>query len=126
MVRGIILPRRAGQSRQPGQPLKFLIFSILDTFEIGGRTHWIWFPPDYGGSTLEQRAGLQPGTTYKKGEQVVKLKVNAGDHLFVDRLTYNFRPPSRGEIIVFETKGIPEERRYAFGIPADQFYIKRL
>jgi len=44
----------------------------------------------------------------------------------VDRLTYNFRPPNRGEIIVFETKGIPEERRERFGIPGDQFYIKRL
>ena len=37
---------------------------------------------------------------------MVKLQVNAGDHLFVDRLTYNFRKPTRGEIIVFETKGI--------------------
>jgi signal peptidase I len=52
--------------------------------------------------------------------------VNAGDHLFVDRLTYNFRPPERGEIVVFETQGIPEENRLRFGIPGDQFYIKRL
>ena len=36
----------------------------------------------------------------------MKMKVSAGDHLFVDRLTYNFRKPERGEIIVFETKGI--------------------
>jgi len=57
---------------------------------------------------------------------VVRMKVGNGDHLFVDRLTYNFRPPERGEIIVFETKGIPREYREYFGIPADQFYIKRL
>jgi signal peptidase I len=44
----------------------------------------------------------------------------------VDRLTYNFRPPNRGEIIVFETRGIPEDERMQFGIPGDQFYIKRL
>src|SRR5206468_3277400 len=48
-----------------------------------------------------------------------KLKVVNGDHLFVDRFTYNFRRPTRGEIIVFETKGIE-------GLPPDQFYIKRL
>lgn len=34
-------------------------------------------------------------------------------------MTYNFRPPERGEIIVFETKGIDN-------LPQDQFYIKRL
>jgi signal peptidase I len=34
-------------------------------------------------------------------------------------LTYNFRKPERGEIVVFETKGIDT-------LPQDQFYIKRL
>jgi signal peptidase I len=66
------------------------------------------------------------GQMVHRGEEIIRLKVQAGDHLFVDRLTYNFRPPTRGEIIVFETKGIPEERRERFGIPGDQFYIKRL
>ena len=50
------------------------------------------------------------------------MKVTAGDHLFVDRLTYNFRKPTRGEIIVFETHGIttmPESEQ-------NTFYIKRL
>jgi len=54
------------------------------------------------------------------------MRIVNGDHLFVDRLTYNFRAPERGEIIVFETKGIPADYRAAWGIPADQFYIKRL
>jgi signal peptidase I len=43
----------------------------------------------------------------------------SGDHLFVDRLTYNFRRPARGEIVVFKTRGIAR-------IATDQFYIKRL
>jgi signal peptidase I len=42
--------------------------------------------------------------------------------LFVNRLTYNFRPPERGEIVVFETHGI--ERLAAD--QQDTFYIKRL
>jgi signal peptidase I len=100
-------------------PFRLLIFNIVERIQIGGVSHWIWFPPDYGGSTLEQRAGLQVGRFYKQGEDVVRLKVTSGDHLFVDRLTYNFRPPSRGEIIVFATKGIEH-------LPQDQFYIKRL
>jgi signal peptidase I len=98
---------------------KFLIFNIKQSLWIGGVEHKIWFPPDYGESDLVRRAGLPPGHFYHKGDDVVKLQVNAGDHLFVDRMTYNFRKPTRGEIIVFETKGIEN-------LPQDQFYIKRL
>jgi len=100
-------------------PFKILIFNIYQTIEIGGKTHWILFPPDFGGLTLQQRAGLMPRTTYHRGEQVIHMRVISGDHLFVDRVTYNFRPPKRGEIIVFETKNIDT-------LPQDQFYIKRL
>lgn len=45
-----------------------------------------------------------------------------GDHIFVDRFTYHFRKPHRGEVIVFDTANIP-------GIPEasrGKFYIKRL
>jgi signal peptidase I len=103
-------------------PLRILVFNIKQTLQIGGMAHTIWFPPDYGAppeGTLEVRAGLQSGDHFNRGETVVKLQTKAGDHLFVDRLTYNFRPPKRGEIIVFETKGIVT-------LPQDQFYIKRL
>ena len=62
----------------------------------------------------------------KAGQPIMRIKVTAGDHLFVDRMSYNFRAPKRGEIIVFETKGIPEDMRRLYNIPADQFYIKRL
>ena len=80
----------------------------------------MWFPPDYGEADLVHRAGLDPSRVYHKGDDIVKMmKVSTGDHLFVDRLTYNFRKPERGEIIVFETKGIQ-------GLPQDQFYIKRM
>jgi len=108
------------------RPFRILIFNLWQKVVAGGRTFMIWFPPDYGSETLESRARLQFGKEYHKGEDLINLRVKAGDHLFVDRLTYNFRPPRRGEIVVFETKGIPEENRQRFGIPADQFYIKRL
>jgi signal peptidase I len=107
-------------------PVRLLIFNLKQTLRIGGQNYTIWFPPDYGSRPLESRAGVQPYQKFKAGEDVIRLQVSAGDHLFVDRLSYNFRPPQRGEIIVFETKGIPEERREPFRIPADQFYIKRL
>lgn len=45
--------------------------------------------------------------------------VHAGDHVFVDKFTWNFRKPKRGEIVVFETKDI-------HGLPPNTHYIKRL
>jgi signal peptidase I len=103
-------------------PFRILIFNIWQKVVAGGKTYIIWFPPDYGAppaGSLEGRAGLHRDQMFRKGEDIVKLKVSAGDHLFVDRITYNFRPPKRGEIIVFETKGIDN-------LPQDQFYIKRM
>ena len=104
----------------------FLIFNIKQTLWIGGQPQTIWFPPDFGEQSLAARAGWEPGHVYHKGDDVVKIQICAGDHLFVDRLTYNFRKPQRGEIVVFATAGIPEEKRENFRIPGDQFYIKRL
>ncbi|MDB6109940.1 MAG: Signal peptidase [Pedosphaera sp.] len=75
-----------------------------------------WFAPD---DHFVERAGIEIGEPFHKGDDIVKFEETAGDHLFVDRLTYNFRHPKRGEIIVFETRGIPR-------LPPDQFYIKRM
>ena len=111
---------------QMGKPVRFLIFNIQQTLSIGGRPQTLWFPPDCGEQPLEQRAGLDLTRVYHKGEDVIKMRVSAGDHLFVDRLTYNFRKPERGEIVVFETEGIPEADREKYNIPPDEFYIKRL
>ena len=59
---------------------------------------------------------------YKPGDVVLNYEASSGDHLFVDRFAYNFVRPKRGNIFVFETKGIPElEARGMSG----QFYIKR-
>jgi signal peptidase I len=106
-------------------------FGVTQTNQIGTQSHTIWFPPDFGEAPpgedpLAYRAGLKQEHFYHKGDDVIKLQMRAGDHLFVDRFTYNFRKPQRGEIVVFETKGIPEDRREFFNIPADEFYIKRL
>lgn len=97
------------------------------------KTERIWFAP-VDGHEGDLRNGLRgfigwerpeaclplvPGQPFKKGDVLLRMRDSAGDHLFVDRVTYNFRPPSRGEIIVFETTGIPN-------LTQDQFYIKRL
>ena len=43
----------------------------------------------------------------------------AGDHVFVERLSYRFGDPKRGDIIVFKTDGID-------GVRPGAFYIKRI
>jgi signal peptidase I len=102
---------------------KLLIFNISQTVAVGGVAQTMWFPPDYGDVELYKRAGIREDTRFQKGQDVIKMRVQAGDHLFVDRLTYNYRKPTRGEIAVFETKDIQNDRMIQAG---DQFYIKRL
>lgn len=81
----------------------------------------IWFAPDEepNRQNFQAYSGVYPGNKFKKGESIIKFSEKTGDHLFVDRVTYNFRHPDRGEIIVFKTQSIP-------GLPENQFYIKRL
>jgi signal peptidase I len=107
-------------------PVGIRIFNFWQTLVIGGKTHLILFPPDYGQSDLAKRNGLELGQVFRKGDTVVHMKIQAGDHLFVDRISYNFCKPKRGEIVVFATSGIEPERRTRFNMPSDQFYIKRM
>lgn len=83
-----------------------------------GQTQDIWLPPEYtsGGRSLDNAINHH----VKKGEPLCRMIEKCGDHLFVDRISYNFRRPKRGEIIVFATKGIPGIQHQ------DQFYIKRM
>ena len=108
-------------------PTRFLLFNLKQDFYIGGKKHTAWFPPDrflHRAGLLERRTseGVPTRREFRKGEDVVKMVSVSGDHLFVDRISYNFRRPRRGEIIVFETRDIPEMDLGSQG----QFYIKRL
>ncbi len=112
-----------GELQSVSAPHRALLFNLYQQYRFNNKTYTVWFPAD----DLFSRARLftnELGNVYnspqfKAGDPIVRLKVTAGDHLFVDRISYNFRRPSRGDIIVFETRGIP-------GLPQDQFYIKRM
>src|ERR1043166_5282684 len=100
--------------------------NITVDYDNGVRsTETLWFGPE-DEAQFARKTGCGIGHSFRKGEPIVKTKEIAGDHLFVDRLTYNFRRPERGEIIVFKTRGIMDPRT---GLPAmdqNQFYIKRM
>ncbi|MFW6413878.1 MAG: signal peptidase I [Verrucomicrobiota bacterium] len=60
---------------------------------------------------------------YEDGAVLAKGYLEAGDHLFVDRLSWNFTEPERGDITVFTTTGL--KSRGEEGL-SGRYYIKRL
>jgi signal peptidase I len=75
--------------------------------------------------TLRQDFKVFVGGHYKKGDVIARGAVDTGDQVFVDKFSYNFVSPHRGNVFVFRTDNIP-------AIPGDpetgehSFYIKRL
>lgn len=59
------------------------------------------------------------GEYVEKGELLWEGTRKAGDHVFVDRVSWNFRQPHRKEVSVFITTGIQ-------GLPQNIHYIKRM
>ncbi|MBR6471473.1 MAG: signal peptidase I [Victivallales bacterium] len=63
-----------------------------------------------------------PQLSFQKGDVVFNGVMEQGDHLFVNRLSLAFHDPSRGQVMVFDTKGILYN-----GTPlSGQYYIKRI
>jgi len=60
-----------------------------------------------------------PGDYVRKGEVLWSGIVTTGDHVFVDKVRWNFRKPRRGDIMVFNTDDIAS-------LPPGTHYIKRL
>jgi signal peptidase I len=76
---------------------------------------------------LTETFGLDSTKTYRRGEPIARGYINTGDHVFVDKLSYHFRMPRRGDVFVFNTQSIPKMGDQ--GPPPkkpSQFYIKRL
>jgi signal peptidase I len=125
----------------PG-PLSYALYSaeradltVKQSGELDGRSYhtfnkYILYPQtrfDIGGVDYElpgevnhvQKYCLKGRRDFTKGEILADGWLSLGDHLFVDRYTYHFREPARGEIVVFNTEGLPCSA-------SGYFYIKRL
>jgi len=74
---------------------------------------------------VRMRKGLSlyfsPGDQVTKGQLLASGRVKLGDHIFVNKVRYNFVRPMRGDIIVFDTDWLHYSR-----IKPHTFYIKRL
>lgn len=116
---------------EPPEP----IAPLLDQFTLGykqrfllGETwHTVWFvpeelPPVQGvpqNEVLFAHARVDRKRVFLKGEEIINVVVLAGDRVLVDRLSYHFRKPRRGEIVVFTAHGIR-------GLQPGTYYLKRL
>lgn len=65
---------------------------------------------------------LSPNREYRKGEILADGWMSLGDHLFVDQVSHHFSDFKRGEVVVFNTRGILENGKPLAGY----YYIKRL
>lgn len=99
--------------------LNFFTFTEVVTTE--GRFS-IFAPRD----VVARDFGVRPGRVYKTGETIVHGYVQAGDQVFVDRMTYQFRNPTRSDVFVFKTTGIKRIEMNLDPALGSQFYIKRL
>ena len=72
---------------------------------------------------LGEQLFMRPFTTPTRS---MSPTIQAQDEVTVEGYAYWFSKPQRGDIIVFETKGISEDQRELFHIPSDEFYAKRI
>ena len=102
------------------EPKKFLFFFTFSRINCEHQSFFVYAPPE----TLKGYFNVFAGRTYRRGEVIARGAVDTGDQVLVDKFTYNFVKPHRGDVFVFRTN-------YILGIQADPetgapFYIKRL
>lgn len=64
---------------------------------------------------------IKEGDVVQQGDLLAAGTICLGDHIFVNKVKYNFVRPKRGDIIVFDTQALDFP-----GIKTNNFYIKRL
>lgn len=101
---------------------KLLYFFTITNIRCVNETYRVWVPRD----ALGRYFNVVIGRHLDAGEVIARGYVSAGDHVFVDKISYNFRKPHRGEVFVFKTTGIHEIERRLDPEMGSQFYIKRL
>ena len=97
-------------------------------YRVGGVLHAVRLAMQPDSPFIDPARSLKlhfkPGDRVEKGQVIASGRVRQGDHIFVNKVKYNFVRPRRGQVVVFDTNYIPEKER--LGIRPDTFYIKRL
>src|SRR5437763_978404 len=98
------------------QRQKFFFFFTWSRIICQHQKFLVYCPPEQLGADFR----VSPGIRYRPGEVIARGAVDTGDQVFVDKFSYNFVKPHRGDVFVFRTKNIPDIGDQT------QFYIKRL
>ncbi len=102
------------------QPKKMFFFLTFSQLICQRQKYLVYAPPD----TLSHDFNVFPGRIYHRGDIIARGAIDTGDQVFVDKFSYNFVKPHRGDVFVFRTNHIPGIREDPeAGSP---FYIKRL
>jgi signal peptidase I len=107
-----VVVKAPGHVKGPTSAGKYNQWDVV--FEIAGRTYKV--PKD---AFLRSELEFTSGDYMHKGDVLWAGVMKAGDHVFVDKVRWNFRRPRRGGVSVFATDGIE-------GLPAGTHYIKRM
>jgi signal peptidase I len=99
---------------------KFFFFFTFSRVVCEHQRFLVYAAPE----TLRHDFNVFAGRRIGRNEVIARGFIDTGDQVFVDKFTYNFVKPHRGDVFVFRTNHIP-------GIPGDPesgqpFYIKRL
>ena len=100
------------QALEPGKTENMQMNPEGVVYTIGGTQHHL---PGY---VLQS---FRPKVFYNKGDVLWEGTVFAGDQIMVEKTTYWFRPPRKGDIVVFSTENIAHQH-----VRNDTFYIKRI
>jgi signal peptidase I len=99
---------------------KFLFFFTFSRI-VGQHQSYLVYAPF---ETLRDAWNVVPGRSFHKGDVIARGAIDTGDQVFVDKFSYNFVKPHRGDVFVFRTNNIPGIREDPETGPP--FYIKRL
>ena len=103
---------------------KVMFFFTVTDVQCSNGAYTIWAPAE----TLQRNFYVGAGERLHAGVPIARGYIDAGDHVFVDKLSYNFDGPHRGQVFVFSTRNIAaiERELEGHGVEGSEFYIKRL
>src|SRR6266436_5851216 len=81
---------------------KFLFFFTFSRLICQEQNFLVYAPPE----TLTHDFNVFPGRIYHRDEIIARGAVDTGDQVFVDKFSYNFVKPHRGDVFVFRTNHI--------------------
>ena len=84
------------------EPRKYLFFFTFSQI-VGQHENYLVYAP---WETLRDYWNVVPGRAVRKGEIIARGAVDTGDQVFVDKVSYNFVKPRRGDVFVFRTDSI--------------------